>query len=773
MKLNKFPSDRQMDMMDCGPACLKIIAKHYGKFYSLQYLRDKCGITKEGVSFLDLSHAAECIGLRTLSLKCTIEDLLYKVPLPAIVHWDDSHFVVVYKVTGIKKRGLETKKSNHEQLIEKGKIYISDPAKGLVTYKTSEFMRKWLKSDLGGASTSGIDNKGILMAIEPQADFYERQASEKLDRRKTFSHFISYFKPYKRSFATLFLVMLLVTILQGFLPFISKSVIDVGIQTHDLDFINIVLLANIAIYVCILLSNLVRDWILLHITSRVNIALISDYLIKLMMLPITFFENKMTGDILQRAQDHERIRSFIMNNSLNMIFSALTFLVFGVILLTYNTVIFYIFLTGSILYFFWVMIFLKVRKKLDWEYFELVSKNQSYWVETISSIQDIKINNYERPKRWKWEDIQARLYKVNLRVLNITNTQNLGAQFIDSLKNLFITFFCAKAVINGEMTFGVMISTQFIIGMLNAPVVQFIQFIISFQFAQISFLRLNEIHQLEDEHELVGSNPIELPENKSLVINNVGFQYTPSGPAVLKGIRLIIPEGKVTAIVGDSGSGKSTLLKLLLRLYKPSYGDIKIGNMNVNNISLKQWRDKCGAVMQDGKIFNDTILNNVVLDDEKIDYQKLKKALDTANIAVEIESLPLGYQTMMGEQGRGLSGGQKQRILIARALYKNPEYLFFDEATNSLDSLNEQKIVNALDAVFKEKTVIVVAHRLSTIRKADQIIVMQDGMVAEIGNHQTLMERRGRYYQLVQSQLDLTTNVQESQQEALEMQPPL
>lgn len=745
MLAKSFPNDRQMDMMDCGPACLKMLAKYYGKFYSLQYLRDKCGITKEGVSFLDLSHAGESIGLRTLSLKCTIADLLYKIPLPAIVHWNNSHFVVVYKV---KAESLKQKDQSEGGKPSKGSIYVSDPAKGYVKYNTDEFAEKWLKDR---------EEKGVLMAIEPQADFYEKQANEKVDRRKTFNHFINYFKPYKRSFYNLFFVMLLVTVLQGFLPFISKAVIDVGIQTHDVDFINIVLIANIAIYVSILLSNVVRDWILLHITSRVNISLISDYLIKLMLLPITFFENKMSGDILQRAQDHERIRSFIMNNSLNMIFSTLTFLVFGGILLFYNTVIFYIFLIGSVLYVLWVMGFLKLRKKLDWEYFELVSKNQSYWIETIANIQDIKINNYEKQKRWKWEDIQARLYKVNLKVLNVTNTQNLGAQFIDSLKSLFITFFCAKAVINGEMTFGVMISTQFIIGMLNAPVVQFIQFIISFQFAQISFLRLNEIHQLEDEHENVGDNPIELPGNKSLIIDNVGFQYTPTGPIILRGIHLVIPEGKVTAIVGDSGSGKSTLLKLLLRLYKPSHGNIKIGNMNVNNISLKQWRDKCGAVMQDGKIFNDTILNNVVLDDEKIDYVRLKKALDTANIASEIEALPLGYQTKMGEQGRGLSGGQKQRILIARALYKNPDYLFFDEATNSLDTLNEQKIVQALDDVFKDKTVIVVAHRLSTIRKADQIIVMQGGIVVEIGNHDILMERKGRYYQLVQSQMELSS----------------
>ena len=726
-----------MDMMDCGPACLKMIAKYYGKFYSLQYLRDKCGITKEGVSFLDLSHAAEEIGLRSLSIKCPIADLLLKIPLPAIVHWDNSHFVVVYDVKPVASR-------NGEKL--GGIIYVSDPAKGYIKYPAVQFAEKWIKKENG---------QGVLMVMEPQADFHQKQGAERLERKKTFENFLGYFKPYQKSFVNLFVVMLLVTILQGLLPFISKSVIDVGIQTHDVAVINIVLIANIAIIVSVLLSNLVRDWILLHITSRVNIAMISDYLIKLMRLPITFFENKMTGDILQRAQDNERIRSFIMNNSLSMIFSVLTFLVFGIIMFVYNPIIFWIFLTGSVMYVSWILAFLNIRKKLDWEYFDLVSKNQSYWVETISSIQDIKINNYEKQKRWKWEDIQARLYKVNVRVLGITNTQNLGAQFIDSLKNLFITFYCAKAVISGEITFGVMISTQFIIGMLNAPVIQFIQFVISFQFAKISFLRLNEIHQLEDEHESVGNNSIDLPDTKSLFVNNLTFQYTPNGQLILKGIRLVIPEGKVTAIVGDSGSGKSTLLKLLLRLYKPSYGEIMIGNMNINNVNLRQWRDRCGAVMQDGKIFNDTVLNNIVLDDEKIDYDKLKKAVYTANIAEEIEKLPLGYETVMGEQGRGLSGGQKQRVLIARALYKNPDYLFFDEATNALDTINEKKITEALDDVFKGKTVIVIAHRLSTIRKADQIIVMQNGLIAETGNHEFLMSIKGRYFQLVQSQTDL------------------
>lgn len=734
MNLKTFPIDRQLDLMDCGPASLKMVAKYYGKYYSLQYLRDLCGNTREGVSLSGISHGAEAIGLRTLAAHCTIDKIIEKVPLPVIIHWDNSHFVVLYDVRERKGR--------------KSKFYVADPAKGRIVYSQDEFEDKWIKKNENRDS-------GVALLLEPQADFKQRQASERAERGKHLENIMSYFLPYKKSFVYLGIVMLLITGMQAVLPFISKAVIDVGIQTQDVSFINIVLIANLALIISITLSSAVRDWILQHMSSRINIALISDYLIKLMKLPVSFFENKMMGDILQRANDHERIRSFIMNNSLNLLFSGLTFVIFSIVLLIYNATIFYIFVGGSTLYILWVMAFLRLRKKLDWDYFELTAKNQSYWVETIGGIQDIKINNYEQAKRWKWEGIQARLFKVNLRMLGINNVQNLGASFIDSVKNLLITFFCAKAVIAGEITFGVMISTQFIIGMLNGPVQQFISFMVSFQFAQISFMRLNEIQILKDEDEDTGSNDLNLTGNRDIIVKNVSFQYTHVSPVILKNIHLVIPQGKVTAIVGDSGSGKSTLLKLLLRLYKPSFGEIFIGGMNINNVGLRQWRDRCGAVMQDGKIFNDTILNNIVLDDEKFDHERLMKAVSAANIGNEIEQLPLGYQTKMGEDGRGLSGGQKQRVLIARALYKNPDILFFDEATNSLDTINEQKITTALDEVFHGKTVIVVAHRLSTIRKADQIIVMKDGQVMEAGTHQSLMERGGRYYQLVESQSEI------------------
>lgn len=736
MGLRSFPSDLQLDLMDCGPACLKMIAKFYGRYYSLQHLRDQCGNTREGVSMAGISYGAETIGLRTLAVKCTIDDLLIKTPLPAIIHWNNSHFVVLHKTTGKKTSAKNTRR-----------FHISDPAKGLVDYGENEFKEKWLKLAKG-------PDRGVALLLEPQPEFKHKEKQDKEVRDKTFENIIGYFTPYKKSFINLMMVMLLITLMQASLPFISKAVIDVGIQTQDLSFINIVLIANLVLILSITLSSVVRDWILQHISSRINIALISDYLIKLMKLPITFFENKLMGDILQRANDHERIRSFIMNNSLNLLFSAITFVIFGVILLIFNIVIFFIFLVGSVLYIVWVMAFLKLRKKLDWDYFELNSKNQSYWVEAIGGIQDIKINNYEQSKRWKWENIQARLFRVNMRLLSVNNVQNMGAQCIDSIKNLLIVFYCARAVIQGEITFGVMISTQFIIGMLNGPVQQFIQFMVSFQFAQISFLRLNEIHQLKDENEDMGNNSMELTGKKDLILNNVSFRYNHVSPVILKQISVIIPEGRVTAIVGDSGSGKSTLLKLLLRLYQPSNGEISIGSMNINNISLREWRNKCGAVLQDGRIFNDTILNNIILDDESPDYDLLAKAVETASISYEIEQLPLGYQTKMGENGRGLSGGQKQRILIARALYKNPDYLFFDEATNALDTINERKITEALDDVFKGKTVIVIAHRLSTIIKADQIIVMQDGNIVEIGNHDNLLALNGRYCQLVQSQYD-------------------
>lgn len=720
MILKHFPVEYQMDSQDCGPASLKIIAKHFGRYYSLQYLRDRCGITNQGISLLDLSTGAENIGLRTLAIKCTIEEVITSVPFPTILFWNENHFVVLYHA-------------------DKKHMWVSDPAKGRIKYTHEEFRRGWYPKK---------ENKGVLLAVEPTVDF-QKNKQQKEREKNSFINILRYFIPYKKSFMTIFVIMFIVTLFQGILPFISKAVIDVGIKTFDLNFINMVLIGNICILLSITIFNVIRDWLLLHITSRVNIALISDYLIKLMKLPVTFFENKLLGDILQRARDHERIRNFIMNNSLSLIFSIFTFIIFGIILLIYNAIIFYIFLAGSILYVLWVLLFLSIRRKLDWEYFELISKDQSYWVETVSAIQDIKIYNYEKHRRWKWEEIQARLYKVNKRVLNVTNSQNMGAQFIENIKNMSIVFYCASAVITGDITFGIMISTQFVIGMLNGPLIQFINFIISAQYAKISFLRMNEIHQLEDEEAPLSISTSIIPACRDMILENVHFQYSVNAPMILKNIYLQIPQNKVTAIVGGSGSGKSTLLKLLVRLYKPSYGEIKMGGMNVSIINLKHWREICGVVMQDGKLFSDTIVNNIILDDEHINYDRLHEVCRIAQIEDEINSMPKGYETMIGETGRGLSGGQKQRLLIARALYKKPDFLFLDEATNSLDVINERKIVEALNNAFNNRTVVIIAHRLSTVRNADQIVVMNQGYIAEIGRHDELIEKKGYYYSLV------------------------
>jgi ATP-binding cassette subfamily B protein len=708
--LKNFPSEKQYDKMDCGPACLKIIAKHYGKYYSLQTFRERSGITKDGVTLLGLSYAAESIGLKSLCLECSEIDLIKKIQLPCIIHWEANHFVVVYKIN--------TKT-----------VFISDPAKGLLTLPMDVFKKKWI-----------VDGKsvGYVLILEPTADFLLREAETRIERLKTFEKFFHYFVPYKTALINLAFVLLIITSLQVSLPFITRAVIDVGIQTGDIHFLHLLLIGNIAIILCSALGSVVRDWIMMHITARVNTALISDYLSKIMKLPINFFETKLFGDIIQRAQDNERIRSFIMDNSISFLFSIITFLVFSIIMFCYSKIVFLIFIIGIVFYVTWVLSFLGLRKKLDWEYFDLNSKNQSFWFEMVSGISDIKVNNYEQKKRWRWEHIQAKLFKVNKRVLQINNLQSSGAQFIDSVKNVSILYF--------------------MIGILNGPISQFIQFVIMLQYARISFKRLNEINQMEEEEDLTKANSIELPDSKSIILKNISFQYSIATPLIIKNLTMVIPEGKVTAIVGDSGSGKSTLLKLILRLYKPSYGEILVGDMNINNVNLKQYRDRFGVVLQDGKLFNDTVLNNIVLEDATIDYNLVKEAAKTANIALEIERLPNGYQTIVGENGKGLSGGQKQRILIARALYKKPDYLLLDEATNSLDTINEQRITQALSMSFKDKTVIVIAHRLSTIQTADQIIVLKEGQIIELGNHSMLMSKQGHYFKLVQSQSTLLLN---------------
>lgn len=690
----KFPHYNQLEQKDCGAACLKMVAKYYGRIIDLQYLRDLCGSSREGVSILSISQAAETIGLRTMVFEVSFEQLFKKVTLPCIIHWKQKHFVVVYK-------------------IGKRKIWVSDPARSRITYTHEEFKESWI-----GTSAR---KKGFVIALEPQA--YFDTLNQNTSSRKQLTYFqtiYKYLRLYKKQLGYLAVVMLVVTALQAVLPFIFRAVVDVGVGRNDLDFVNIILVANIALILSVAIGNFIRDWIIKHIGARFSVALISDYIIKLMRMPLQYFESRMIGDTLNRVRDHERIKNFVLNHSINLSFAILSFLIFSIILLQFNFYLFLIFISGTSLYVLWVLFFVHFQEKLDWDYHEINVQNQGYWMETLSSISEIKINNHEQKRRWKWERIQASLYHLNQKVLQVNHVQALGGQLINGLKNVFLTFYSAKSVLNGDMTLGVMISLQFIIGFLNVPIQQFIAFIQAYTSAKVSFLRLNDIHSLDDEERHNKPANFTLSKDKSIHIKGLFFRYSNEDTFFIRNVSMVIPEGKVTAIVGMSGSGKTTMLKILLRLYQPIEGDIFVGGMNITNFPLRRWRSHCAAVLQEGRIFNDTVLNNIVMDSEPIDYDRVQEVVVLTRLRDVIDSMPLGYHTRVGEKGRGLSQGQKQRILIARALYRDPDYLFLDEATNALDSINEHEILEALHEIYKNRTVVVVAHRLSTVRDADQ-----------------------------------------------------
>lgn len=723
----------QLDSRDCGPTCLRMVAKHYGKNYSLQRLREKSFITREGVSLLGISEAAEQIGFRSIGVSINWLQLATEAPLPCIVHWRQNHFVVVYKIS------------------KKNIVSVADPAHGLVKYTQEEFLRCWLSNKREG------EDKGIALLLEPRPDFYNIE-DEKPDKTN-FRFLFQYLRPHKKFMLQVILAMLLGSLLQLIAPFLTQSVVDKGIGNQNLGFVTLVLVAQLVLMVSRTSVEFIRNWLLLHISTRINISLISDFLIKLMKLPIGFFDTKMIGDIMQRIGDHSRIQSFLTGSSINILFSMVNLLIFGAVLAFYSLKILGIFIIGSVIYFIWVWLFLKKRRELDFKRFTQMSDNQSNLFQLITGMQEIKLNNCERQKRWKWERIQARLFRINIQGLALSQWQQAGAMFFNETKNIFITFLSASAVIKGDITLGMMMSMQYIIGQLNAPVEQMIGFMQAAQDAKISMERLGEIHNKDDEEPANAIKVNQLPANRSIEINNLSFQYEgPHSEMVLKDINLTLPEGKTTAIVGASGSGKTTLVKLLLGFYAPVKGEIKVGGTTLGNYNNSFWRSQCGAVMQDGYIFSDTISENIAPGDENIDTVKLRNAVRIANISDFIDGLPLGFNTKIGQEGSGISQGQRQRLLIARAVYKNPEYIFFDEATNSLDANNEKVIMKNLEEFFKHgknKTVVVVAHRLSTVKNADQIIVLEKGEIIERGTHEELSRLKGAYYELVKNQLEL------------------
>lgn len=729
-----FPFYRQLDTMDCGPTCLQMIARYYGKNYSLQFLRSRSFITREGVSMLGISDAAESIGFRTSGVRISFKQLVEDMPLPCILHWNQKHFVVCYDIR--KKR-------------DGYRFYIADPATQFVTYREEELKKCWLTTKVNG------EEKGTALALNPTPEFYERE-DEKPQKRKTLLFFLKYLSPYKKQMVQLILGMLTISLLQLIFPFLTQSMVDVGIRDGNLNFITLILIAQLIVSVSQLSVDFIQSWILLHTNNRINISLISDFLAKLMKLPLHFFDTKMIGDIMQRIGDHNRIKAFLTGSSISTLFSFVNFFIFGFILAYYNLSILGIFLIGNTLYIGWILLFMKYRRELDIRRFAQAAGEQSSLIQLVTGMQEIKLNNCEKQKRWQWERIQVKLFKINIKGLALGQIQQIGSVFFNQTTNIIISFIAAKSVVDGQMTLGMMMSLTYIIGQLNGPIGLFINFVQQLQDAKISLERLNEIHSKKDEEQDIASKLLTLPENKDITLHHVSFSYDGADrDYVLEDICLSIPGSKATAIVGASGSGKTTLVKLLLGFYTPNKGEIRMGGTPIQLINPHSWRSKSGAVMQDGFIFSDTIANNIAVGDERIDIEKLRHAVTVANIRDFIDSLPLGYDTRIGMEGNGISQGQKQRLLIARAVYKNPDFLFFDEATNALDANNEKEIMEHLHEFYRGKTVVVVAHRLSTVRNADKIVVVNKGKIAEEGTHLELTEKRGIYYELVKNQLEL------------------
>ncbi len=729
-----FQVYQQYDSMDCGPTCLRMVAKHYGRNYTQQNLREKSFITREGVSMLGISDAAESIGFRTVGVRISIDQLMEDVLLPCILHWNQNHFVVLYRIDKKKKR-----------------FYIADPAGQKYVMNREELSRCWLSSKTEGKDT------GTALLLSPTPEFYDKEDDEEKQKRNL-GYFFRFLLPYKSQYIQIVVGMLLGSIFALIFPFLTQAIVDQGIGNNNLSFITLILIAQLVLTVTQTGVGFIQSWIALHTNTRISIALISDFLVKLMKLPIRFFDAKNIGDIMQRIGDHGRIQDFLSGTSIATIFSFFNFFVFAGILAYYNLSILLVFIVGNALYVVWIALFMRWRRKLDYKRFTQASADQSNMVQLVTGMQEIKLNNCEKQQRWKWERIQVKLFKIGIQGMALDQYQQTGSIFFSQTTGLFISFLSAKAVVDGDITLGMMMSVSYIIGQLSGPIGQVIGFVHSLQDAKISLERLNEIHNKEDEEREIENKHNQLPENRTIKIEDVCFSYDGAERNyVLENLSLKIPQNKITALVGSSGSGKTTIIKLLLGFYPPVKGKIFIDNISMDQINPHLWRQKTGAVMQDGFIFSDTIANNIAVGVEDIDKKRLLHSVETANIKEFIESLPLKYNTKIGMEGNGVSQGQRQRLrlLIARAVYKNPDFLFFDEATNALDANNERVILENLKEFYKGKTVVIVAHRLSTVQHADNIIVLDKGKIVEEGTHQELTEKQGAYYTLVKNQLEL------------------
>lgn len=725
----KFKHYKQPNTMDCGATCLRMIAKHYGVHISLERLNKIVETTREGINFEMLSHAADTIGFRTIGLQIDAVTLFGDAPLPCVVTWNHNHFVIVYK-------------------IKKDKVYIADPALDLLTYTKKQFIQNWI-----GNRATEMTKDGLVMLFEPTPKLYNTNYEEPI--KQDFKHIFKYLTIHKKFLFQLVIGVIAGSVLNLVFPFLTQSIVDIGIRNHDLNYIYLILLAQIFLFLGKVSIDILRGWILLHLSTRINISLVSDFFIKLMNLPISYFDTKVTGDILERVGDHKRIENLLTNSPLSIFLAFVNIVVFGIVLGLYSFKILSIYTIGSIFYFAWIYVFIKKRRIIDMRQFKLIGEEKTKIIELINGMQEIKLLNAEKEKRWGWEFIKVRLFKLEIKKLSLEQLLNIGSLVINELKNIIIIYIASKLVIQGDITLGMMLSIMYIIGQLNGPLKEILKISYSVQDAKISIERLNEIHKLNSEYEEKESSAELFDTGGDINIHNLSFSYPGRTINVLKSINLTIPANKTTAIVGSSGSGKTTLIKLLLKFYDPKDGYISLHNLNLKNVSQKRWRKNLSVVMQEGYIFNDSIAHNITLGQGSIDKKRLLQAVEVANIKEFIEKLPQTYNTKIGNDGVGISGGEKQRILIARAVYKNPTLMFFDEATSALDANNEKKITENLNIFFKNKTVVIIAHRLSTVKNADQIVVLENGEVVEIGNHDDLSKTKGKYYSLVKNQLEL------------------
>lgn len=731
-----FPFTRQLESKDCGPACLQMICKYYKRFYEMEYLRDICGIKKEGISVYDFIKASEKIGLKSQAYKLSYWKFRNEIPLPCVVHWRNHHFIVVYKIT-----------SKY--------IYASDPQNGLCRFSLRDFANGWLTYKYNDGNK--IKKRGVCIVSEPTNDFLRDDAPNQNASQQSvlnaFNFIWSYMASYKGTIIKVMLLLLVVTALNMLFPIITQNIIDVGIPSKDYDFINVMLISGIILTVSLSLSNWIQQLMTTHFSVHIKLSMQSDFIIRMFKLPMNFFETRLMGDIIQRNTDYDRLESFIMTSMFNFMLSILQFVVFGIILFYYNSVILWAFIIGSLLYCGWVLFFWSIRKKMDIRYFTYLARNQSQWIEMLSNMTDIKSFNYGTFKRWQWEKIQIRLFKTRIKLLNVSQLQELGSSLINTSKNLFIIYFAAISVTSGDMSMGMLIAVQYIVGQLSAPMEGIIQFIISIQMANISYMRVQEIinKPVEDGSTAKDFRTELVDFSKNIVIQNVYFKYGINDDYVLKNISCILPKGKMIAVVGESGCGKSTIIKLLAGLYVPTSGNILVGNMKLTSFPMTEWRNRIGLLSQDSGLLNETILDNIVFG-RVFDAERLQQVVEQANIKSDIEKKPMGYDTKIQENGKGVSEGQKQRILFARAIYSHPEYLLLDELTSALDSNNELSIIETIKKLPYHPTTLLVAHRLSSVKRADLIIVLKDGNIVEMGTHNKLYMKKGAYYSLFKNQ---------------------